>query len=77
LINDPILILADEPTGNLDAQLADETMRLFLKIRDKGATIIVASHDVELISRYGSRIVSLRRGHLTDDLRRVTEGCSR
>jgi ABC-type ATPase involved in cell division len=52
-------------------------MRLFLKIRDKGATIIVASHDVELISRYGSRIVSLRRGHLTDDLRRVTEGCSR
>lgn len=77
LINDPILILADEPTGNLDAQLADETMRLFLKIREKGATIIVASHDVELISRYGSRIVSLRRGQLTDDLRRVTKGLSR
>jgi cell division transport system ATP-binding protein len=71
LINDPILILADEPTGNLDAELADETMRLFFKIREKGATILVASHDVDLISRYGTRIISLRRGCLTDDLRRV------
>lgn len=71
LINDPILILADEPTGNLDAQLADEIMRLFLKIREKGATIIVASHDVDFIRRYGSRILSLRQGCLIDDLRRV------
>ncbi len=71
LINDPVLILADEPTGNLDAQLADEIMQLFLKIREKGATIIVASHDVDFIRRYGSRILSLRKGHLIDDLRRM------
>ncbi|MGH7785061.1 MAG: cell division ATP-binding protein FtsE, partial [Candidatus Binatia bacterium] len=73
LINDPILILADEPTGNLDAAAADETMRLFLKIRDRGTTLIVASHNLELIHSYGSRIISLRNGCLADDLERVTE----
>ena len=71
LINDPVLILADEPTGNLDAQLADEIMQLFLNIRKKGATIILASHDVDFITRYASRILSLRQGCLIDDLRRV------
>ena len=71
LVNDPILVLADEPTGNLDPEVADETMRLFLKIRDRGTTLIVASHDLELIKRYGSRIISLRQGCLADDLWRV------
>lgn len=71
LVNDPILVLADEPTGNLDPEVADETMRLFLKIRDRGTTLIVASHDLELIKRYGSRIISLRQGSLADDLWRV------
>jgi len=73
LINDPMLVLADEPTGNLDPQVADETMRLFLKIRDRGTTIIVASHDLELIKRYGSRIIYLRAGRLADDLWRITK----
>jgi cell division transport system ATP-binding protein len=73
LINDPIIVLADEPTGNLDAELAHETMRLFLKIRERGATIVIASHDLELIKRYGTRIVSLQRGRLVDDLERVKE----
>jgi cell division transport system ATP-binding protein len=77
LINNPILVLADEPTGNLDAEMADETMRLFLKIRDHGTTIIVASHDLELIKRYGTRIISLRRGVLVDDWERVQEGRAR
>jgi cell division transport system ATP-binding protein len=71
LINDPVLMLADEPTGNLDAELADEIMRLFLKIRERGATIMVASHDVDFIRRYASRILSLRQGCLIDDLRRA------
>jgi len=73
LINDPMLVLADEPTGNLDPEVADETMQLFLKIRDRGTTIIVASHDLELIKRYGSRIIYLREGCLADDLWRVTQ----
>jgi len=72
LINDPMLVLADEPTGNLDPEVADETMRLFLKIRERGTTIIVASHDLELIKRYGSRIIYLHEGRVADDLWRVT-----
>jgi cell division transport system ATP-binding protein len=73
LINEPMLVLADEPTGNLDPEVADETMRLFLKIRDRGTTIIVASHDLELIKRYGTRIIFLRDGCLADDLWRVKQ----
>ena len=67
LINEPILILADEPTGNLDAEMADEIMRLLLRMHDRGATIVVATHDLGIIDRYGTRVLSLRRGVLTDD----------
>jgi cell division transport system ATP-binding protein len=73
LINEPKLILADEPTGNLDAEVAEEIMRIFLKLRQAGTTLIVASHNLDLIKRYGSRILSLRQGRLIDDLERVTE----
>jgi cell division transport system ATP-binding protein len=74
LINEPLLVVADEPTGNLDDQAADETMRLFLKIRERGATLIIASHNLELIKRYGTRIIALRQGCLADDLERVRAG---
>jgi len=74
LINDPILVLADEPTGNLDAEVAQETMRLLAKIRARGATIILATHDLKLVNRYGTRVISLRRGELVDDLSRVDAG---
>jgi cell division transport system ATP-binding protein len=73
LINDPLLVLADEPTGNLDAEIADEIMRLFLKLRGRGTTLMIASHDLELIKRYGTRIIYLRDGRLADDLQRVVE----
>jgi cell division transport system ATP-binding protein len=73
LINDPMLVLADEPTGNLDAEIADETMRLFLKIQERGTTIIIASHHFEFIKRYGTRMISLRQGHVVDDLQRVKQ----
>jgi len=71
VVNDPMLLLADEPTGNLDAEIADETMRMFLKIRERGTTIIIASHNLELIKRYGTRIISLRHGFVADDLQKV------
>ncbi len=71
LINDPILVLADEPTGNLDAELADETMRLFLKIRERGTTLMIASHDLERSQRFGTRIVSLRSGRVVGDEKQV------
>ena len=71
VINDPMLVLADEPTGNLDPEVADETMRLFLKIQEKGTTIMIASHNLDLIKRYGTRIISLLRGRLAGDLQRI------
>ena len=66
LINEPILVLADEPTGNLDADTADEIMRLLLRMRARGATVVVATHDYGLIERYGTRVISLQRGVLAD-----------
>lgn len=74
LMNDPMVVLADEPTGNLDATLVDETMRLFRKIREKGTTIIIASHDLDLSQRYGTRVISLQEGYLVDDLSPLKEG---
>ena len=73
LINDPLLVLADEPTANLDAEIADETMRLFLKMRGRGTTLMIASHDLELIKQYGTRIIYLRDGRIADDLERVVK----
>jgi cell division transport system ATP-binding protein len=67
LINEPTLLLADEPTGNLDADTADEIMRLLLRLRDRGATVIIATHDHGIIERYGTRVISLQRGIVAED----------
>jgi cell division transport system ATP-binding protein len=67
LINEPKLVLADEPTGNIDDDMASEIMQLFLKIRDRGATIVIATHDRAMIQRYGTRTFYLQRGVLSDD----------
>jgi cell division transport system ATP-binding protein len=74
LMNDPIVVLADEPTGNLDADLAEETMRLFLKIRERGTTIMIASHDLDFSQRYRTRVICLQEGCLVDDLKPANEG---
>ena len=72
-MNDPILVLADEPTENLDQELAEETMKTFLEIRQRGTTLIIASHNLTLSQRYGTRIISLQNGRLIDDWERVKE----
>ncbi len=66
LVNDPHLILADEPTGNLDPDLSLEIMNLFRDINARGTTVIVATHDRELIRRVGRRAVMLDHGHLAE-----------
>src|SRR5262245_1090758 len=73
LMNDPILVLADEPTGNLDQELAQETMKIFREIRQRGTTLMIASHNFTLSQRYGTRIVTLQHGCLIDDWERVKE----
>ena len=65
LINDPALVLADEPTGNLDPDLALDIMNLFREINARGTTVLVATHDRELIRRVGRRTVTLEQGHLS------------
>jgi len=67
LILQPQLVLCDEPTGNLDPELSREIMELFLQFNQVGVTLLVATHDVELISSFGKRIVNLRDGRVADD----------
>ncbi len=66
LVNDPAIILADEPTGNLDPDLSLEIMNLFREINARGTTVLVATHDRELIRRVGRRSVSLDHGHIVE-----------
>ena len=66
LINDPALVIADEPTGNLDPDLALEVMNLFREINAGGTTVLVATHDRELIRRVGKRTVTLEQGLLVE-----------
>ena len=66
IVNEPTLLLADEPTGNLDPALAEEIMRLFAEINIRGTTVLVATHDVELIRRMGKRVLTLDRGRLRE-----------
>ena len=66
LINDPAIILADEPTGNLDTKTSIDIMRLFAKIHNKGNTVIVVTHE-EDIALYAKRIIRLRDGKVESD----------
>lgn len=66
LVNEPALILADEPTGNLDPDLSLEVMNLFREINAGGATVLVATHDRELIRLVGRRTISLDQGRVTE-----------
>jgi cell division transport system ATP-binding protein len=66
LVNDPVIILADEPTGNLDPDLSLEIMNLFREINARGTTVIVATHDRELIRRVGRRALTLDHGTIVE-----------
>ena len=66
VVNEPTLLLADEPTGNLDPDLAVEIMRLFREINARGTTVVVATHDRDLIQRMQRRTIVLHDGAVTD-----------
>jgi len=66
LVNDPQLILADEPTGNLDPDLSLEIMNLFREINARGTTVVVATHDRELIRRVDRRAITLNHGRMVE-----------
>ena len=64
LVNEPHLVLADEPTGNLDPDLSLEIMNLFRDINARGTTVLVATHDRELIKWVGRRVIQLEHGQM-------------
>jgi cell division transport system ATP-binding protein len=67
LIAEPEIVIADEPTGNLDPDLAQEIVRLFLDIHLRGTTVLFATHDRELIQRVGHRVLTLAHGRVVSD----------
>lgn len=64
LVKDPAIILADEPTGNLDPALSVQIIELFREVSNRGTTVVVATHDKMLIEKYGRRTVALEGGRL-------------
>lgn len=68
VVNKPPMILADEPTGNLDPELSAEIMHLFEQFQQVGVTILIASHDISLIAQMNHRILKLDHGQLVGEL---------
>jgi cell division transport system ATP-binding protein len=65
LVKDPPIILADEPTGNLDPELTADIINILMLLNTKGTTVVVATHDTDLIQRYRKRVIALSEGRLT------------
>ncbi len=67
VVNNPSILLADEPTGNLDQDLAFEILQLFKDLNTRGTTVLLATHNLELVRRFPRRVVSLRHGRIERD----------
>jgi len=67
LVNEPEILLADEPTGNLDPELTVEIMDLIASAALRGTTVVVATHELEIVRRYGKRAVRLEDGRIVED----------
>lgn len=67
IVNKPALVLADEPTGNLDPDLSLDIMRLFQSLNAVGVTLLIATHDLALIARLNHRIITLKEGQIIGD----------
>jgi cell division transport system ATP-binding protein len=67
IVNEPVLLLADEPTGNLDPDLTLEIVQIFAEANLRGSTVLIATHDRELIERSGRRVITLDHGRITDE----------
>lgn len=68
LINEPKILLADEPTGNLDANNAWEIMKLLDEINKRGTTVLVVSHNMEIVEAMKKRVITLQQGHVVSDV---------
>lgn len=68
IVGEPPLLVADEPTGNLDPTLSAEIMTLFESLPERGTSVLVASHDLALVKRMRKRVLVLNQGQLVDDI---------
>jgi cell division transport system ATP-binding protein len=73
LINDPLVLIADEPTGNLDPDLSHEIVQIFAEANLRGSTVLLATHDRDLIRSSGRRCITLEHGRISDERARVLE----
>ena len=65
--NNPSTIIADEPTGNLDPDRSLELMSLLVKINQLGTTVVVVTHEKDLVNRFGKRVITIESGHVVND----------
>jgi cell division transport system ATP-binding protein len=73
LINKPKILLADEPTGNLDAANAWEIMKLMEEINEQGTTVVVVTHNLEIVKAMNKRVIHMRRGVIVDDMQGLSD----
>ena len=67
IVNDPLLVIADEPTGNLDPETSMEIMKIFSHINDNGTTIIMATHDKTMVDFMQKRVIAIEDGYIVRD----------
>ena len=73
LVNDPAILITDEPTGNLDPELALDIMRVFMEINNRGTTVLMATHNHQLVEQFGRRVVHLVAGRIISDENRTVK----
>ena len=72
IVNDPLLVIADEPTGNLDPETSWDIMRIFSENNESGTTIVMATHDKEIVDNMEKRVIAIEKGSIVrDDLKGV------
>ncbi|MBQ8417695.1 MAG: cell division ATP-binding protein FtsE [Phascolarctobacterium sp.] len=67
IVNDPLLVIADEPTGNLDPETSWDIMEIFKEINATGTTIVMATHDKEIVDGMGKRVIAIEKGNIVRD----------
>jgi cell division transport system ATP-binding protein len=73
LLNEPVMLIADEPTGNLDPEVSDGILKLFLQINKSGTAVLMATHDYRLIKKFPTRILKCENGKILDSTKETFE----
>lgn len=72
LVNNPALIIADEPTGNVDPQMSYDIVEMLSQINQRGTTVLMVTHEHELVHQFDHRVITLEKGHIVSDTGRPT-----